>query len=113
MQNPKPNPQPKTEQTDISVRFGAVRFGLRFAGKKCPGRATANLRCNAGKGRKEGRPEYAYRYCKHRMLDPLLLLAPIVIGHLRISFRFRTDGFHAWTCWSIFTVGRSNWSWTI
>jgi hypothetical protein len=27
VQNRKPNPQPKTEQTDILVRFGAVRFG--------------------------------------------------------------------------------------
>lgn len=38
VRKPKPNPQPKTEQTEISVRFGSVRFGLRFSAKKCPGR---------------------------------------------------------------------------
>jgi hypothetical protein len=32
----KPKPNRTTEKTEISVRFGTVRFGFRFMVKKCP-----------------------------------------------------------------------------
>jgi hypothetical protein len=35
LQKSKPIPNRKTEKTDNSVRFGAVRFGDRFSVKKC------------------------------------------------------------------------------
>jgi hypothetical protein len=36
----KPKPNRTTEKTEISVRFGTVRFGFRFMVKKCPPLAT-------------------------------------------------------------------------
>jgi hypothetical protein len=32
----KPKPNRTTEKTEISVRFGTVRFGFRYMVKKCP-----------------------------------------------------------------------------
>jgi hypothetical protein len=87
----KPKPNRNTEKTEISVRFGKVRFGFRFMVKKCPPLPTMKeWTMPKLEGEKEGelvRLPYHYKFKKYfkaprqEWLETIKVMSTEILGN--------------------------------